>query len=38
LQVAERAGLPFPTIKLAADALAAQGLLRPAETSPDTRA
>ena len=36
LQVAERAGLPFSTIKLAADALAAQGLLRPAETSPGT--
>lgn len=30
LQVAERAGLPFSTIKLAADVLAAQGLLRPA--------
>jgi len=30
LQIAERAGLPFSTIKLAADALEGQGLLRPA--------
>lgn len=29
LQIAERAGLPFSTIKLAADALEGQGLLRP---------
>lgn len=29
LQIAERAGLPFSTIKIAADALEAQGLLRP---------
>ncbi len=30
LQIAERAGLPFSIIKLAADALEGQGLLRPA--------
>ena len=35
LQIAERAGLPFSTIKVAADALAAQGL-RPGGNSPDT--
>lgn len=36
LQVAERAGLPFSTIKVAADALAAQGLLRPAGESAES--
>ncbi|MCS6288417.1 MAG: DUF4910 domain-containing protein [Nitrospira sp.] len=36
LQIAERAGLPFSTIKLAADALEGQGLLSPAGLSAES--